>query len=98
MCTHLAQYDRAIECHQKALNTKLALLGSGSLDVAISYAWLGAAHVLNGAHETAVQYHEKALAIRKAESDLAGVAVSHMHLAKYVCHGCCKCHWYYLPF
>jgi hypothetical protein len=82
MCTHLAHYDRAIDYHQRAVDLKIELLGLNSMDTAISYAWLGVAHSQRGSYETAIHYHEKSLAIRKAESDLTGVATSQMHLAR----------------
>jgi tetratricopeptide (TPR) repeat protein len=83
MCTHLAQYDRAVECHQKALESKVLLLGDGHLDTAISYAWLGAAHAQRGAFEEALKYHEKALVIRKVHGDENAMAVSKIHLARF---------------
>ncbi len=83
MCMHLAQYDRALECHQKALDAKLCLLGEKSLDTAISFAWIGAVHAQRGTHENAIVYHKKALSVRLNANDKMAVASSHMYLARF---------------
>jgi tetratricopeptide (TPR) repeat protein len=82
MCTQLALYERALECHQKALNVKLILLGANSLDTAISYAWMGMTLQKQGNQTGAIEYYQKALIIRQAALDMTIVAVTYMHIAR----------------
>ena len=82
MCTQLALYDRALECHRKALNVKLILLGANSLDTAISYAWIGMTLQKQGDQVGAIEYYQKALVIRQAALDLTIVAVTYVHIAR----------------
>ncbi|MBO1225335.1 MAG: tetratricopeptide repeat protein [Candidatus Scalindua sediminis] len=59
----LAQYDRAIEYYEKALESDLKTLGEDHPDVAIDWDNLGSAWKAKGEYDKAIEYHEKALKV-----------------------------------
>ncbi|HRF56400.1 MAG TPA: tetratricopeptide repeat protein, partial [Campylobacterales bacterium] len=62
----LAEYDKALERHEKALKICLATVGENHSDAASSYNGIGSVCYSKGEHDKALAYYEKALKIRLA--------------------------------
>jgi tetratricopeptide (TPR) repeat protein len=59
-----ANYDKALEYHEKCLAIRLKTLGGEHPDVTVSYINIGSIWNYKGNYDKALEYHEKCLAIR----------------------------------
>jgi tetratricopeptide (TPR) repeat protein len=73
-------YDKALTYHENCLYIRLNTLGTEHLDVASSYANIGAAWVNKDEYDKALEYYEKSLSIR-----LKTLGVEHPNVASSYC-------------
>ena len=62
---YVAQYDKALEYYQKALEIRKQVLGESHPDVALSYNNIGVVYDAQGYYDRALEYHQQSLEIRK---------------------------------
>ena len=62
---YLAQYDKALEYYQKALEIRKQVLGESHPDIALSYYNIGNIYHSQGDYDLALEYYQQSLAIRK---------------------------------
>ena len=62
---YLAQYDKALEYYQKALEIRKQVLGESHPDIALSYNSIGYIYSAQGDYALALEYYQQSLAIWK---------------------------------